>query len=138
MEFQTPPYIPETAVNRIGQSGLLLMLLYLYYNLDLLDVPTGCNELGLGYVNDMVLLAVVKDFRQAHRRLKQMMTHPGGAIAWSGAHNSCFKATKSILVDFTCLRTKQLLEFWQAAKSSHGSLTHSNGTGGILSQMQGI
>ena len=49
------------------------MLLYLYYNTDLLEVTRGCDKLGLGYVDDVAFVAVAKDFKQAHRRLKQMM-----------------------------------------------------------------
>ena len=48
----------------------------------------------------------MKDFRQAHRHLKQMMTCTGGAIEWSSAHNSRFETTKSTVMDFTCLRSK--------------------------------
>jgi len=59
--------------NRIGQGDPLSMLLYLYYNADLLEVTRGCDELGLGYVDDVAFVAVAKDFKQAHRRLKQMM-----------------------------------------------------------------
>ena len=92
--------------NGIGQGDSLLMLLYLYYNADVLEVPKGRDELGLSYVDNMALLAVAKDFRRAHKRLNQMMNRSGGAIEWSGAHNSCFEATKSILVDFTHLKTK--------------------------------
>ena len=62
--------------------------------------------MGLGYVDDMAMVAVMKDFRQAHRHLKQMMTHTGSAIEWSGVHNSQFEATKSTLMDFTCSRSK--------------------------------
>ena len=92
--------------NGIGLGDPLSVLLYLYYNLDILEVPMGHNEMGLGYVDDMALVAVAKDFTQAHRRLKQMMTQTGGAIEWSGVHNSCFEATKFTLMDFTHSRSK--------------------------------
>ena len=52
--------------NGIGQGNLLSMLLYLYYNSDVLEVPKGRNEMGLGYIDDMAMVAVAKDFRQAH------------------------------------------------------------------------
>ena len=44
--------------NGIGQGDPLSMLLYLYYNSDILEVLKGCNEMGLGYVDDMALVAV--------------------------------------------------------------------------------
>ena len=72
------------------------MLLYLYYNSDILEVPMGHNEMGLGYVDDMALVAVAKYFTQAHECLKQMMTQTGGAIEWSGVHNSHFEAVEII------------------------------------------
>ena len=38
--------------------------------------------MGLGYVDDMALVAVAGDFRSAHWKLKQMMTWPAGV--WNG------------------------------------------------------
>src|SRR6266481_4766709 len=81
------------------------MLLYLSYNADLLEVPTGHDKMGLGYVDDMVLMSTAKDFGKAHQRLKQMMVRAGGTVEWSGMHNSPFKTTKSVLVDFTRSKT---------------------------------
>ena len=66
--------------NGIGQGDPLSMLLYLYYNSDMLEVLTGRNEMGLGYVDDMALVVVAKDFTQAHQRLKQMMTQTGVSL----------------------------------------------------------
>ena len=87
--------------NGIGQGNPLSMLLYLYYNSDVLEVPNGRDEVVLGYVDDMALVAVASNFRSAHRKLKKMMTWPASTVEWSGAHNSRFEATKSTLVDFT-------------------------------------
>src|SRR6266481_3286531 len=81
------------------------MLLYLSYNADLLEVPTGHDKMGLGYVDDMVLMSTAKDFGKAHQRLKQMMVWAGSAVEWSGTHNSPFETTKSVLVDFTRSKT---------------------------------
>ena len=79
--------------NSIGQGDPLSMLLYLYFNSDVLEVLRGRNEMGLGYVNDMALIAVTKDFMQAHQCLKQMMTrtgithHNGEHSTFQNAHN---------------------------------------------------
>ena len=86
--------------NSIGQGNPLSMLLYLYYNSDILEVPKGHNKVGLGYVDDMALVAVASDFRSVHWKLKQMMTQPTGAVEWLGVYNSHFEATKSTLLDF--------------------------------------
>ena len=72
----------------------------------MLEVPKGCDEMSFGYVDDMALVAVASDFRQAHQRLKQMIVWPGGAVEWSGTHNSRFEATKSTLLDFTWSKSK--------------------------------
>jgi len=50
--------------NGIGQGDPLSMLLYLYYNADLLDVAGGQQELALGYMDDVALVAVTKLFSQ--------------------------------------------------------------------------
>ena len=39
--------------NSIVQGDLLLMILYLFYNVDILDAARGKNELCLGYVDDL-------------------------------------------------------------------------------------
>jgi ribonuclease HI len=93
--------------NGIGQGDPLSMLLYLYYNSDLLEIPKGRDELGLGYVDDMALVSIAKDFGEAHRGIRRMMDRAGGAMEWSGTHNSRFEATKSVLVDFTRSKSKR-------------------------------
>ena len=93
-----------TLDNGISQGDPLSMILYLYYNADVLDVAHGRHELGLGYVDDMAYVVVAKSFREAHRILGNMMSHPEGGNAWSLSHNSRFEASKSVLVDF--LRSK--------------------------------
>ena len=52
--------------NGIGQGDPLSMLLYLYYNSDVLEVLKGRDEMGLGYVDDMALVTVASNFRRAH------------------------------------------------------------------------
>jgi len=92
--------------NGICQSDPLSMLLYLYYNSDPLEVPKGQDKLGFGYVDKMALVAIAKGFGKAHRGVYHMMTQVRGAVEWSGAHNSQFEATKSVLVDFTRSKSK--------------------------------
>ena len=90
-----------TLDNGNGQGDPLSMILYSYYNADVLDVAHGRHELGLGYVDDMAFVVVAKMFHEAHRILGNMMTHPEGGNAWSLSHNSRFEASKSVLVDFS-------------------------------------
>ena len=82
------------------------MLLYLYYNSHLLEVPKGRDELGLRYVDNMALVAIAKDLEEAHRGIRHMMNQAGGVVEWSGVHNSWFGATKSVLVDFMHSKSK--------------------------------
>ena len=74
--------------NGIGQGDPLSMVLYQYYNVDLLDIPTEANEAAAAYVDDAILIATATTFPQAHDILADMMTRPGGAIEWSNNHNS--------------------------------------------------
>jgi len=64
--------------NGIGQGDPLSMILYLFYNADVLDIAHGRHEMGLGYVDNMAIVAVAKSFHETHRILGSMMTHPGG------------------------------------------------------------
>ena len=90
--------------NGIVQGDLLSMILYLFYNADMLDIAHGRHELCLGYVDDMALIASADTFKNAHRMLGNMMSRPGGGLQWAVAHNSKFETSKSILIDFS--RTK--------------------------------
>jgi hypothetical protein len=86
--------------NGIGQGDLLLMVLYQYYNVDLLDIPSRKNEDALAYVNNTILVATAETFTKAHTMLADMMTREGGASEWFRTHNSPLDYTKLALIDF--------------------------------------
>ena len=67
----------------------------------MLDIVQGRQEACLGYMDDMALVAMADTFRKAHRMLGKMMAKSQGGYAWSKAHNSRFKMSKSVLVDFS-------------------------------------
>ena len=69
--------------NGIGQGDPLSMILYQYYNADLLNIPIGANEAASAYVDNAILVATAKDFEGTHEILADMMTRSGGAIEWS-------------------------------------------------------
>ena len=73
--------------NGIGQGDPLSMILYQYYNTDLLDISTGSNESAIAYVDDTILIATGDNFTKTHETLTDMMTRKGGAIEWSDDHN---------------------------------------------------
>jgi len=87
--------------NGIVQGDPLSMILYLYYNTDLLDIASSKQEMCLGYVDNMALVAVGSSCEETHQMLKDMMTRPGGAYESSDSHNSKFKTSKSVLVNFS-------------------------------------
>ncbi|KAF8256497.1 hypothetical protein EI94DRAFT_1558575, partial [Lactarius quietus] len=60
--------------NSIGQSDLLSMVLYQYYNVDLLDIPMNDNESAMAYVDDAILITTGTNFIKTHEMLTDMMT----------------------------------------------------------------
>ena len=90
--------------NSIMQGDPLSMILYLFYNADLLDIGCGRHEICLGYVDDLALVAMAGNFTDTHRLLNSMITWPEGAGDWSTSHNSKFEASKLVLLDFSCAK----------------------------------
>jgi hypothetical protein len=93
--------------NSIGQGDPLSMVLYQYYNADLLDIPINNNELAMAYIDDAILIAIGADFMDTHEILTDMMTRKGGAIEWSNDHNSRFEFSKLALMDFAHRNSKK-------------------------------
>src|SRR6266702_1713140 len=93
--------------NGIGQGDPLSMILYQYYNADLIDIPNKANESAMAYVDDAILIASGANFNETHLTLTDMMTRVGGAIAWSNEHNSCFEFSKLALMDFAHRNSKK-------------------------------
>ena len=87
--------------NGIGQGDLLSMVLYQFYNTDILDTPNGANEAAVAYVDDTILIATAKTFAETHNMLTDMMKRQGGAMEWAKTHNSTFELMKLVLIDFT-------------------------------------
>lgn len=87
--------------NGIGQGDPLSMILYLFYNADLLEIPSGQDEDAFAYVDDITLIAVADSFKDAHKKLKDMMKRAGGAEEWSRDHNSKWEISKFALMDFS-------------------------------------
>ncbi|KAF8269088.1 hypothetical protein EI94DRAFT_1482378, partial [Lactarius quietus] len=85
--------------NDIGWGGPLSLVLYQYYNMDLLDIPNCKKKVAMAYVNDAILIATGTNFIKTHEILTGMMTREGGAIIWSNDHNSCFEFSKLALMD---------------------------------------
>jgi len=87
--------------NGIVQGDPLSMILYLFYNANLLtDVKR--QEMKIGYVDDVNFYAEGMDFEEAYEPLSDMMKRANGGQAWSSDHNSCFEMSKLTLVGFSC------------------------------------
>lgn len=64
-------YIPVE--NRIGQSNPLSMILYLFYNADLLEIPQNRMEVVFSYIDNIFLFAEGVDFKEMHGKPQRMM-----------------------------------------------------------------
>ena len=90
--------------NGIVQGDPLSMLLYLFYNAGMLNVPSSNREDCLGYIDDIALTVEVKTFSDTHQILQDMINREEGAKEWATQHNLKFEATKSVLIDFSINR----------------------------------
>jgi len=86
--------------NGIGQGDPLSMVLYQYYNTDLLDIPKCAEEDTVAYMDDTFMLVSGKDFQSAHCKLAAMMGRAGGVKEWSKTHSSPLKYSKLALINF--------------------------------------
>jgi len=68
---------PIEVDNSIGQGNLLSMVLYQFYNMDLLDIPEGKNEEALVYVDDTIMVASAENFSVVYEMLADMMCRDG-------------------------------------------------------------
>jgi hypothetical protein len=86
--------------NGIGQGDPLSMVLYQFYNADLLDIPSSKDEDAMAFVDDSFMLAIADSFKEAHAMLADMMAKEGGVAEWSITHNSPLEYSKLALIDF--------------------------------------
>jgi ribonuclease HI len=87
--------------NGIRQGDPLSMALYQYYNADILEIPNSPQEAAEAYIDDAILTAMAKTFKEAHEMLANMMTRSGGMIEWSKRHNSSIEYSKLALINFS-------------------------------------
>ncbi|QRV81841.1 RNA-directed DNA polymerase from mobile element jockey [Ceratobasidium sp. AG-Ba] len=98
----------------IDQGCPLSCIFYIFYNSNLVRVaraPTGRNkreELAVGYIGDVALLARAPTMDEAGEKLKDMMEREGGALRWAEAHTSEFALEKTALVGFTRSKERKL------------------------------
>ena len=66
--------------NGTTQGCPLSMILYTYYNADLIDITKGKWELSTGFVNDCAFVAIADNIDNMHLILKNMMERPNSDI----------------------------------------------------------
>ena len=86
--------------NSIVQGDPLSMILYLFYNADLID-NTKKGEAKIAYVDDANYYVEGSSFKEAYDKLRDMMSREGGGQDWSRWHNLWFEASKLTLVGFS-------------------------------------
>jgi hypothetical protein len=88
--------------NGIGQGDPLLMILYILYNADLLEISGNTEKDDtIGYVDDIAIIATGKDFAEMTKKISHIMTEEEGGISWSKEHNSKFETSKSTIMHAT-------------------------------------
>jgi hypothetical protein len=92
---------PFPLLNSIGQGDLILMIIYLFYNVDLLQVAKGLNKMAGTFVDDTAFLAKGPSFVDMHTILKRLMNREGGAFEWLRTHNSHFETSRFTLINVT-------------------------------------
>jgi hypothetical protein len=87
--------------NGIGQGDPLSMIIYQFYNADMLEIPEAEGKSAMAYVDNTIMLATANTFAEVHTKLVDMMTRKGGVTDWSTNHNSPLEHSKLALIDFT-------------------------------------
>ena len=95
-------YISDPILIRNGttQGCPLSMILYAYYNANLIDIARGKHELSTGFVDNCAFVAIADTLDDTHSILKNMMERTNGGLEWSLAHNSPFELSKLAVMDF--------------------------------------
>jgi len=100
LKFDRYSSVPIHINNGIGQGDPLSMIMYQYYNADLLDIPNNKDEDAMAFVDNSFMLAIADNFEEAHEMLADMMGREGGVTEWSTTHNSPLEYSKLALMDF--------------------------------------
>lgn len=85
--------------NGVDQGCPLSVIIFIFYNADLLDIADA-NEgtLSLGFIDDVSLIARGRSFAEANEKLRNMMEKEGGALDWSRDQNAEFELEKMALL----------------------------------------
>ena len=88
--------------NRVDQGCPLSVILYLFYNADLLDIANPLNgKLAVGFMDDIIFAIRAKDFDLVVTKVQNIWTRPAGVKEWSQLHHSHFGIEKFGLLGAT-------------------------------------
>ncbi|CDO73955.1 hypothetical protein BN946_scf185043.g2 [Trametes cinnabarina] len=91
---------PFDILSGIDQGCPLSVILYAFYNSDLIDsADTSDGEKAVGSMDDVALVVTGKTFVACHDKIRRFMDREGGALDWSRAHNSVFSLDKFSLIN---------------------------------------
>ena len=82
------------------KGDLSSMLYYSFYNMPLIEVASSSDKLSLRFVDDSMMLAIGNTIEECHLKLKDIMERPGRGFEWSYMHNSFFKLSKTVPMNF--------------------------------------
>ena len=78
------------------------MILYIFYNADILDIPNiTTKEDAMGYVDDINFRVIAKNFQETTKIIRDMMTRQDDGHQWSITHNSLFGVPKSAITHYS-------------------------------------
>lgn len=86
--------------NGISQGDPLSIILYQFYNADLMEISESRDESSMAYVDNTLLIAIAKTFEEVHKMLADMMTRRAGVTDWLRTYNFPLEYSKLALVDF--------------------------------------
>ena len=91
---------PIQISNGTTQGSPFSMILYAYYNANLIDIAKGKSELSTSIIDDCAFIVVADTINEAHLTLKDMMEQAGSGLEWSLHHNSLFETSTLAILDF--------------------------------------
>jgi hypothetical protein len=92
--------------NGIGQGDPISMLVYLFYNADILDIAESENESLMAFVDDTLAAVAGDSFEDTVQGLKHIMDREGGGFEWGDDHNSRFEIDKLAVMHCTTKRRR--------------------------------
>lgn len=103
-------YMAESPIeieSGLNQGCTIAQLLYLFYNTDLIENGnTYLGELGLGFIDNVTLLAEANSPEEGAARVSEMMTRDQGALAWARAHGTDYNVDKFGWLGLSWLKKK--------------------------------